>query len=335
MTIIISVFTYLWPADALCFVNIAAKWRYPPDVPLKELLPQMTPSERKYFEVLDQELEKVEAFYEERETEALDRFKVLTEQLDQLAQHKAQYIARQSKLARFTPRLPLTNATDIKKRVVKTFQDEASHSSENGGGTPPAANEVTRHPDGSTKTSGLDLSPDNYVAARRKLKVAMWEFYRFLGYVKNYRLLNRTGFSKVTKKMEKVTRIRCQSEYNAKVSKTHFATSKVIDDLQSETETLFGINFEKGSRKKAVQRLRFMGAITTHHFASWRAGVMLGAALPPLVDAIVRACHTTTHMRIPGTASCMSLYPKVISIVLTRLSAQYYSYMAPSSSRSC
>jgi RNase P protein component len=129
----------------------------------------------------------------------------------------------------------------------------------------------------------------------------MWEFYRFLGYVKNYRLLNRTGFSKSTKKMEKVTRIKCQSEYNAKVAKTHFATSRVIDDLQTETETLFGVNFEKGSRKKAVQRLRFMGAITTHHFASWRAGVMLGAALPALVDGIVRACHATTHERIPGT----------------------------------
>jgi hypothetical protein len=131
----------------------------------------------------------------------------------------------------------------------------------------------------------------------------MWEFYRFLGYVKNYRLLNRTGFSKVTKKMEKVTRIKCQSEYTAKVSKTHFATSTVIDDLQSETENLFGVNFEKGSRKKAVQRLRFMGATTTHHFASWRSGVYLGLALPPLIDGIVKSCHSDVHARIPGTAS--------------------------------
>lgn len=266
----------------------------------------MTLSERKFFEMLDQELEKVEAFYEERETEALDRYKVLTEQLDQLAQHRAQYVARQSKLGRFKPRFPIPHAADFRRRVVKPGEEEVHNSSENGSNTPTITAGVTRHLDGSKKTVGLDLSSENYVAARRKLKVAMWEFYRFLGYVKNYRLLNRTGFSKVTKKMEKVTRIKCQNEYNNKVSKTHFATSKVIDDLQSETETLFGVNFEKGSRKKAVQRLRYMGATTTHHFASWRAGLMLGAALPALVDAIVRACHTTTHNQIPGTESRMS-----------------------------
>lgn len=260
----------------------------------------MTSSERKFFEVLDQELDKVQAFYEERETEALDRYKVLREQLDQLAQHRAQYVAQQSKLSRFKPAF-LPHSSDSKK-AGKQAEVEVRQAPEDGGdeGHSPV-NVKTRREDGSQRTAGLDLSPEHYVAARRKLKVAMWEFYRFLGYVKNYRLLNRTGFSKVTKKMEKVTRIKCQSEYTAKVAKTHFATSTVIDDLQSETENLFGVNFEKGSRKKAVQRLRFMGVTTTHHFASWRAGVMFGAALPPLVDGIVRSCHASTRARIPAT----------------------------------
>lgn len=265
-------------------------------------MPRMTPSERKFFEVLDQELDKVQAFYEERETEAVNRYKVLREQLEQLAEHRAQYIAQQTKLSRFKPTF-LPHTSDFlkagKPNVSGTLLPSQQTSQD--GGTPPVVSEATTHSDGTKRTVGFDLSPENYVAARRKLKVAMWEFYRFLGYVKNYRLLNRTGFSKVTKKMEKVTRIKCQNEYTAKVSKTQFATSKVIDDLQSETETLFGVNFEKGSRKKAVQRLRFMGATTTHHFASWRAGVMLGAAIPAAVDGIVRACHSDTRARIPGT----------------------------------
>lgn len=269
-------------------------------------MPKMTPSERKFFIVLDQELDKVQAFYEERETEALERYKVLREQLEQLAQHREQYIAQQTKLSRFKPAfLPhtsdfLKSAGGAKASDKNNNTQQVSDDGDTNSSAVPVA-EVTSNADGSKKTVGLDLSPEHYIAARRKLKVAMWEFYRFLGYVKNYRLLNRTGFSKVTKKMEKVTRIKCQNEYTNKVSKTPFATSNVIDDLQSETETLFGVNFEKGSRKKAVQRLRFMGATTTHHFASWRAGVMLGAALPPLVDGIVRACHSDTRARIPGT----------------------------------
>lgn len=293
-----------------------ARWRYPPDIPLKELVPQMTPSERKFFEVLDQELEKVEAFYEEREAEAVNRYKILTEQLEQLAQHRAQYVARQSRFALLKERIPLPNPSNLKRVVTKQAGQEVESMTVNGNDSPLAGDDLTQNRDGYRRAAGTALSPENYIAARRKLKVAMWEFYRFLGYVKSYRLLNRTGFSKVTKKMEKVTKIKCQNEYNAIVSKTHFANSKVIDDLQSDTETLFGVNFEKGSRKKAVQRLRFMGATTSHHFASWRAGAMLGAALPAIVDGIVKACHADTRARIPGTETLLQLYGALLLPVL-------------------
>lgn len=86
-----------------------------------------------------------------------------------------------------------------------------------------------------------------------------------------------------------VTRIKCQEAYMTKVHKAHFSSSTVIDDLQAQTESMFGASFEKGSTKKAIQRLRSLGAEGhTHHFASWRAGLMLGAALPALVDGLVR-----------------------------------------------
>lgn len=283
-----------------------ARWRYSPDTPLTELIPMMTSSERKFFDVLDSELDKVQAFYEERESEALQRYKILREQLEQLAEHRAKYFAQQSKGARLVQPLLSQAPVSLRKHVTTklTHAEDAEHNNILGSkiDPPTTTNNTTSH-DGNHRLSAFHMNPENYTAARRKLKVAMWEFYRFLGYVKNYRLLNRTGFSKVTKKMEKVTRIKCQSEYTAKVSQTHFASSTVIDDLQSQVETLFGVNFEKGSRKKAVQRLRFMGATTTHHFASWRAGIMLGLALPPLIDGIVKSCQADVHRRIPATES--------------------------------
>ena len=42
-------------------------------VPLMELLPQLTPVERAYFEKLNQELDKVESFYCDREREMKQR----------------------------------------------------------------------------------------------------------------------------------------------------------------------------------------------------------------------------------------------------------------------
>jgi hypothetical protein len=104
--------------------------------------------------------------------------------------------------------------------------------------------------------------------------------------------------------MEKMTRIKCQAAYMQKVQKTSFSNSTVIDDLQSQVEAMFGASFEKGSRKKAIQRLRFMGASPNHHFASWRAGVLLGLAIPAFIDGIVKSFQPAVRDRIPGYPSC-------------------------------
>ena len=43
-------------------------------IPLMELLPELTPVEKAFFEKLDEELDKVESFYCEREKEMRHRF---------------------------------------------------------------------------------------------------------------------------------------------------------------------------------------------------------------------------------------------------------------------
>lgn len=96
-----------------------------------------------------------------------------------------------------------------------------------------------------------------------------------------------------------MTRIKCQASYMQKVQKRSFSNSTIVDDLQSQVEAMFGASFEKGSRKKAIQRLRFMGASPNHHFASWRAGTLLGLALPAFVDAIVKSFQPEVRARIP------------------------------------
>ena len=219
----------------------------------------------------------------------------MREQLDQLAEHKEAFLAHQSGAHKAMRPLVPTVPNDVRRRILSnTTADE--NAQVDGYRSPTFKAKLD---DGHSMTQQLKsrhhhylpfrYDPENYVSAKRKLKLAVFEYYKYLGYVKNYRLLNRTGFSKGTKKMEKVTRIKCQEAYMRKVHMAHFSNSTVIDDLQAQTETMFGASFEKGSRKKAIQRLRFMGtATTTHHFASWRAGVMLGAALPALIHGLVK-----------------------------------------------
>jgi len=44
----------------------------------------------------------------------------------------------------------------------------------------------------------------DYKASRRRLKKAIFEFYRGVEMLQKYRLLNRTGFAKILKKFDKV-----------------------------------------------------------------------------------------------------------------------------------
>ncbi|RPD75684.1 hypothetical protein L226DRAFT_51783 [Lentinus tigrinus ALCF2SS1-7] len=57
-------------------------------IPLMELLPQLTPVERAFFEKLDEELDKVESFYCERERDMRHRANLLKEQLQELKDHR-------------------------------------------------------------------------------------------------------------------------------------------------------------------------------------------------------------------------------------------------------
>ena len=57
-------------------------------LPLKELLPLLSPLERSFFEILDEEVEKVEAFYVAREAEMRKRGRTLEDQLTQLSAHR-------------------------------------------------------------------------------------------------------------------------------------------------------------------------------------------------------------------------------------------------------
>lgn len=311
----------------------------------------MTAAELKFFATLDAELDKVNCFYREREAEASERCRVLKEQLDQLAEHRAEYLER-----RFAPSHLVQPLLHQSKRVLCGKSDGAE------GPTPRMDNrdqDVNQARQRSTRSGQRDtfvhdddsdlengqtrtIAPtcgderghsqphfraETYVLARRKLKLATFETCevmlndglamlllksrviwttvvdKLLGYIQNYRLLNRTAFSKATKKMEKLTRIKCQAAYVEKVEKTYFGRSTIIDDLQSQIEAMFGSSFEKGSRKEALEHLRYMGASPNHHFATWRAGLLLGAAIAALIAGLVKSSRADVRARVPYFAA--------------------------------
>ncbi|KAH0835834.1 EXS family-domain-containing protein [Lanmaoa asiatica] len=160
----------------------------------------------------------------------------------------------------------------------------------------------TRHP----------LDPQEYQHAKRRLRKAVIEHYRcvemsFLwklavakaGLARNAgvlssveclgwehdanmrHILNLTGFRKALKKYEKITNNSVLDAYmKEKVEPSAFASGAMVSTMLKEMEDLFTMRFERGDRKKAMDRLRVGPSSKTHHFSTFRSGLWLGLALP-------------------------------------------------------
>ena len=116
-----------------------------------------------------------------------------------------------------------------------------------------------------------------YRVARRRLKLALIEFYRGLELLKSYCNQNQEGFRKITKKFDKSTGLRTSKKFmSEKVNKSYFGTSDVLDTLVHQTEDLFSTYFERGNRKTAVQKLRNTEKSYEFYGSTFRSGILIG-----------------------------------------------------------
>ncbi|KAG0005102.1 hypothetical protein BGZ79_006803 [Entomortierella chlamydospora] len=94
----------------------------------------------------------------------------------------------------------------------------------------------------------------NHSVARARIKTALYEFYRSLEMLKNYKILNNTGFIKIMKKFDKTAGWKASRAFIAsKLRPAYFMSSSALDDLFEETENLFIEKFENGQRRRGIQ----------------------------------------------------------------------------------
>ncbi|KAF0462461.1 Xenotropic and polytropic retrovirus receptor 1 [Gigaspora margarita] len=126
-----------------------------------------------------------------------------------------------------------------------------------------------------------------YKNAQKKIKKAAFELYRGAELLKNYRHLNKKGFTEILKKFDKITGLNGSEIYMERVSERSFVKSKGLSRLLKEIETFYVDNFDE-SRSQAIRKLKSHNKKDPHHNAALRSGLCLGLACAFLFFNVLR-----------------------------------------------
>lgn len=296
------------------------------DVPL-EAYKEFDLRQAEYFTFLDKELEKIDSFYKMKEAQASERLLLLRDQLHMMRDRRMQEL-RDEQMVRERARIeheriasnghagipnkltlnqrsgqhnravssalkwmePIENVMGVGSsrigKVTKSMQQWGSPTGPNAQDLRPS-----NRPDSWRDFSRRPTYPDDvpYRAAKRKLKLALQEFYRGLELLKSYALLNRTAFRKISKKYDKAIKARPTGRYmSEKVNKSWFVQSEVLEGQIVAVEDLYARYFERNNHKIAVGKLRSKSARAGDFSGSiFRNGLLLAAALVFGIQGIV------------------------------------------------
>jgi xenotropic and polytropic retrovirus receptor 1 len=255
-----------------------------------------------FFGFLDSELDKIESFYRLKEDEATERLYILRDQLHILRDKRLDEIVKSRPGNGQSGDVPADQRNGANRTSWLAAVDHAFDATFNGRvgkktqamatmTTPDRLRARDDHRDYVRRATDAHIP---YRSAKRKLKLAIQEFYRALELLKSYALLNRIAFRKLTKKYDKNLNVRPKGRYmSEKVNKAWFVESDVLDGHINAVEDLYARYFEGGNHKLAAGKLKkHIQKKDYHGGALFRIGLFLAAGAVFGVQGLVAGTRT-------------------------------------------
>lgn len=256
-----------------------------------------------FFAFLDQELGKIESFYQMKEEEATERLKVLKQQLHIMRDQRIQEVLSNKKRPQHGTSHKQNGFNGARLKEAFVGRRIGKNSKALAEWATPAVNQgqdaeaVNRRRDFSRRPEDSAANEVPYRSAKRKLKHALQEFYRGVELLKAYAYLNRTAFRKINKKYDKAVNSRPPLRYMSdKVNKAWFVQSEVTENLMAAAEDLYARYFERGNRKIAISKLRkTLRKSGDYSPNTFRAGLLLMAGILFGIQALIYASQNYDH----------------------------------------
>lgn len=294
------------------------------DVPL-EAYKEFDTRQADFLKFLDKELNKIETFYKMKETEAGERLRILRQQLHEMRDRRMEEVLVIQRARNQAKRdqthwesdngegssnenkgheRSLSNALKwmhpLESVISGSRVGKNSKALEYMPGSSSGAPSEQRHGAPSKTESWRDFSrrpPYHdevpYRSAKRKLRLALQEFYRGLELLKSFALLNRTAFRKINKKYDKAVKARPTGRYmSEKVNKAWFVQSEVLEGQIVAVEDLYARYFERGNHKVAVGKLRTKHTRAEDYTGSiFRNGLLIAGGLVFGMQGVIRGAE--------------------------------------------
>ncbi|XP_074301045.1 phosphate transporter PHO1 homolog 10-like [Silene latifolia] len=288
----------------------------------------------KFFRKLDEELNKVNAFYKEKVEEVMKEAVELNKQMSAFIALKvmAQNQSIKGSQSRFSME-PLRAATQEAGPSNYSENDEAKAI------TNPATdkldfrkflNHVTIHNKGEgpssvfrgfmrdSKDKELSFSRQELKEVQERLRVVFTEFYQKLKSIKNFSFINLFAFSKIMKKYEKTTSRHAARLYMTIVDKSYLGNSDEVTKLMENAEHLFIKHLYNANRREGMKPLRIQKRREMHRvtfFSGFFAGCSIALVIAVILMVRARRIFSRGHAS-PYLENMFGLYSIFLYIVL-------------------